>query len=64
MRKTKHVSKKNDCSSKWMPLARLIKRQGVKCLKQSRKILRKVNDLDESVEIIAREIARQARGKW
>jgi hypothetical protein len=44
-------------------LVRLVKRQGAKYLKQGEKILKKLKCLNDSVEIIAREIARQAKSK-
>jgi len=35
----------------------------VQDLKQGRKILQKLEDLDESIAIVARELARQIKGK-
>jgi len=40
------------------PLAGLIRRQGLHCLAQGTKILAKLQEVQESIDVIAREIAR------
>jgi hypothetical protein len=41
------------------PLARKIRQQGVECLKQGTTLFEKLEELDESIAIIARELKRQ-----
>lgn len=43
------------------PLARQIKRQGIQNLKLGRKLFEKLQAVDESIEIIARQIYRKSR---
>ena len=45
------------------PVARRIQRQKVECLKQGRRIIKKLQVVEESVEIIARELARQIQNR-
>jgi hypothetical protein len=42
------------------PLLREIKRQRADCLRQGRRIFKKVKAIEESIDIIAREIHRQS----
>jgi len=41
------------------PLGRRISCQGAECLKQGRRILEKIKEVDESIAIIARQMKRQ-----
>ena len=41
------------------PLGRRISRQGAECLKQGRRILKRIKEVDESMAIIARQMKRQ-----
>lgn len=45
------------------PISRRIQRQKVECLKQGRRIIKKLQVVEESVEIIARELARQIQNR-
>ena len=44
-------------------LVRVVTNQGAKCFRQGKTILEKLKSIDDSVEIIAREMARQAKVK-
>lgn len=43
------------------PLGRRIKQQRRDCLEQGKRIFNKLHEISQSIEIIAREIARQAK---
>jgi hypothetical protein len=45
------------------PIGRRIQRQKVECLKQVRRIIKKLQVVEESVDIIARELARQIQNR-
>ena len=70
MKKIKHASKKccrgqlkEHEAKNWMvrPLVRQIRRQGLAQLDQGNRILNKLSEIDDSVTIIACDIAREKR---
>ena len=61
MRKKGSSSSKEAVTGVSEHLVRVVERQGAECFEQGKAILKTLRNIDESVDIIAREIARYAK---